>query len=144
VAVESLGRRELGEEALMEEAGGVEIQQQGELAGWPAVGDQQNQAEVDDTDDPMDKEATEALPATQLEIDKHRFRLCGIRTRQLPRRRTKTTQYRVVWDEHPNRSDSWINEDDVQILMPRLPCQRFSKLGPTGRKGRYASSPHAL
>ncbi len=31
---------------------------------WPAVGDQQNQAEVDDTDDPMDKEATEALPTT--------------------------------------------------------------------------------
>ncbi|ESZ89590.1 hypothetical protein SBOR_10026 [Sclerotinia borealis F-4128] len=49
VAVESLGRRELGEEALMEEAGGVEIRQQGELAG-----DQQNQAEVDDTDDPME------------------------------------------------------------------------------------------
>jgi hypothetical protein len=74
VAVESLGRRELGEEALMEEAGGVEIRQQGELAGWPAVGDQQNQAEVGDTDDPMDKEATEALPATQLEIDKPRPR----------------------------------------------------------------------
>ncbi len=32
MAVESL-RRELGEEALMEEAGGVEIRQQGELAG---------------------------------------------------------------------------------------------------------------
>jgi hypothetical protein len=71
VAVESLGRRELGEEALMEEAGGVEIRQQGERAGWPAVGDQQDQVEVDDTDDPTDKEATEALPATQLEIDKH-------------------------------------------------------------------------
>jgi len=40
VAVESL-RRELGEEALMEEAGGVEIRQQGEFAGCPAVGDQQ-------------------------------------------------------------------------------------------------------
>jgi hypothetical protein len=58
VAVESLGRRELGEEALMEEAGGVEIRQQRELAGWPAVGDQQNQAEVNDTDNPVDKEAT--------------------------------------------------------------------------------------
>jgi hypothetical protein len=42
VAVESLGRREVGEEALMEEAGGPEIRQQGELARWPAVGDQQN------------------------------------------------------------------------------------------------------
>ena len=41
VAVESLGRREVGEEALMEEAGGVEIRQQGEFAGCPAVGDQQ-------------------------------------------------------------------------------------------------------
>jgi hypothetical protein len=86
VAVESLGRRELGEEALMEEAGGVEIRQQGELAG-----DQQNQAEVDDTDDPMDKEATEALPTTQLEIDNHHFRLRGIRTQQLAGRQTKTT-----------------------------------------------------
>jgi hypothetical protein len=66
VAVESLGRRELGEEALMEEAGGVEIRQQGELAGWPAVGDQQNLAEVDGADDPLGKEATEALPATRL------------------------------------------------------------------------------
>ena len=125
VAVQSLGRRELGEEALMEEAGGVEIRQQGELAWWPAVGDQPNQAEVDDTDDPMDKEATEALLATQLEIDKHRFRLRGIRTQQLPGRQTKTTQYRVAWGEHPNRSDSWVNEDDVQILTPRLLCERF-------------------
>jgi hypothetical protein len=73
---------------------------------WPAVGDQQNQAEVDDTDDPMDKEATEALPTTQLEIDNHHFRLRGIRTQQLAGRQTKTTQYRVVWGEHPNRSDS--------------------------------------
>ncbi|KAH8596206.1 hypothetical protein B0O99DRAFT_594035 [Bisporella sp. PMI_857] len=37
VAVELLGRRELGGEVLMEEAGGVEKRQQGELAGWPAV-----------------------------------------------------------------------------------------------------------
>lgn len=93
VAVESLGRSELGDEALMEEAGGVEIRQRGELAGWPAVGDQQNQVEVDDTDDPTDKEATEALPATQLEIDWHRSQLHGIRTQQLPGRQTKTTQY---------------------------------------------------
>lgn len=41
MAVESLGRRELGEEALMEEAGGVEIRQQGELARRQALGDQQ-------------------------------------------------------------------------------------------------------
>ncbi|PVH67637.1 hypothetical protein DL98DRAFT_639498 [Cadophora sp. DSE1049] len=106
VAVESLGRRELGEEAVMEETGRVE---------------------VNDTDDRMDKEATEALPATQLEIDKLHFRLRGIRTQQLPGRQTKTTRYRVVWGEHPNTSDSWVNGDDVQISMPRLPCERSSQ-----------------
>ena len=41
MALKSLGRRELGEEALMEEAGGVEIRQQGELAWRPALVDQQ-------------------------------------------------------------------------------------------------------
>jgi hypothetical protein len=40
--VESLERRELGEEALMKEAGGVEIRQLGELGRRPALGDQQN------------------------------------------------------------------------------------------------------
>jgi len=35
---ETRGRRELGEEALMEEAGGVEIRQQGELAGVASRG----------------------------------------------------------------------------------------------------------
>jgi hypothetical protein len=58
------------------------------------VGDQQNQA-VDNTTDPMDKEATEDLPATQLEIDHRHFRLREIRIRRLGRQ-TKTTQYRVV------------------------------------------------
>jgi hypothetical protein len=112
----------------MEEAGGLEIRRQGELPGWPAVGYQQNQAEVDDTDDPMDKEAPEALLATQLEIDKHRFRLCGIRTRQLPRRQTKTTLYRVVWYEHPNRSDSWVNEDGVTSIPAcrDAPCNEIN------------------
>ena len=55
MAVESPEGRELGEEAPVGEAGGVEMRQQKELAGRPALGDQQNQAEVDDTDDPMDK-----------------------------------------------------------------------------------------
>jgi hypothetical protein len=82
----------LGEEALMKEEGGLEIRQQEELAGRPAVGNQQNQAEVNDRDDPMDKEATEALPTTQLEIDHGHLRLRGIRTQQLARRLTKTTQ----------------------------------------------------
>ena len=82
------------------EGGGVAMQQQEELAvqkeelGQPAVGDQQDLVEVLDADDPKDKEATEALPATQPEIpkiDKHRFRLRRVRARQLPRRQTKTT-----------------------------------------------------
>ena len=115
MAVEKLGGRELGEEELVGEVGKVEIQQQEELArqnkelGRPALGDQQNLVKVDDTDDPMDKEATEALSATQPEIpeiDEHRFRLRGIRTQPLARRQTGTTQYRVVWGKHPNRSDS--------------------------------------
>jgi hypothetical protein len=45
----------------------------------PAVGEQQDLAEVDDTDDPKDKATIKALPATQLKIDKHPFRLRGIR-----------------------------------------------------------------
>jgi hypothetical protein len=131
VAVETLGGRELGEEALVGEAGGVEIWQheeplaQKEVLGPPVLVDQQNPVEVDDTDDPMDKEATEALPATQPKIpDKHHFRLRGIRTQPLPGRQTGTTQYRIVWGEHPNRSDSWFNEDDVQISMP---CEPYSQ-----------------
>jgi hypothetical protein len=91
------------------------------------VGDQQNQAEVDDTDDPMDKEATEALPTAQLEIDNHHFRLRGIRSWQLAGRQMKTTQYRVVWGEHPNRSDSWVNEDDIRMSILRSACERSSQ-----------------
>ena len=81
------------------------MQQQEELAaqneelGHLAVGNQQDLVEVVDADDPKDKEATEALPAAQLKIpkiDKHRFRLRGVQARQLARRQTKTTQYRVV------------------------------------------------
>lgn len=63
--------------------GGVVIRQQGKLEGRPALGDQQNLVEVDDTDDPLDKEATKALPATKLEIIHHHFWLRGIRIQQL-------------------------------------------------------------
>jgi hypothetical protein len=129
--VETPGRSEPRGGELVGEAGGVAMQQQEELEGQTeelvAVGDQQDFVVVDDTDDPKDKEATEALPAAELEIDKHHFRLCGIRTRQLPERHTKTTQYRVVWGEHPNRYDSWVNEDDVQISMAPPPCERSSQ-----------------
>jgi hypothetical protein len=106
------------------EAGGVEMQQE-ELVGQeeelvrPAVGEQQGLVEVDDADDFEDKEATDAL-----EIDKYRFRLRGIRARQLAGRMTKITQYRVVWGEHLNRCDSWVNEDDVRMLMLPPPCER--------------------
>jgi hypothetical protein len=79
---------------------------------------------VVDLDDPEDREATEDLPSTQPENNKHRFRLRGIRARQLPGRQTKTTQYRLVWGKYPNRSDSWFNEDDVQISMP---CEPYSQ-----------------
>jgi hypothetical protein len=118
--VETPGRSEPRGGELVGEAGGVAMQQQEELAGQkeelgrPALGDQQ------------DKEATEALPATQLEIDRHRFRLRGIRSR-LARCQTKTTQYRVVWGEFPNRSDSWVNEDDVRISMLQPPGERSSR-----------------
>jgi hypothetical protein len=109
------------------------MQQRDELTGEkeelrrPALGDQQDLAGVIYVDFPKDKEATEALPATQPEIDHHHFRLRGIRTQPLARRQTMTTQYRVIWGEHPNRSDSWVNEDDVQISTPRPPCQRYSQ-----------------
>jgi len=79
--------------------GGVVAIQQEELAaqnkelGQLAVGDQQDLVKVVNAD-PADKEATEALLAAQpkiFEIDKHRFRLRGVRAQQLARRQTKTT-----------------------------------------------------
>ncbi|KAF8846493.1 hypothetical protein BDZ45DRAFT_454874 [Acephala macrosclerotiorum] len=126
--LEEWGRRET---EVVVEGGGVAMQEQEEPAaqkeepGQPPVGDQQDLVEVD-ADGPEDKEATEALPATQPEIDEHRFRLRGIRTRLLAGRQTETTQYRVVWGEHPNRSDSWVNEDDMRISMLQPPCERSS------------------
>ena len=92
-------------------------------------GDQQDLVEVVDADDPKDKESTVALPATQPEIpeiERH-FRLRGIRTQPLAGRQTGTTKYRVVWGEHPNRSDSWVNEDDVRMSMIQPPCERSSR-----------------
>ncbi|KAG0644942.1 hypothetical protein D0Z07_9333 [Hyphodiscus hymeniophilus] len=64
-------------------------------------------AEIIDTDDLKDREATKALLAAQSKIPKtkeHFFRLRGIRVRQLVSRQTKTTQYRVVWGDPPNSS----------------------------------------
>ena len=93
----------------------------------PAVIDQQDLAKVVDADDPKDKEPTKAQPAAQPklpETDEPRFRLRGVRARQLVGRQTKTTQYRVVWGKHPDRSDSWLNEDDIQISMP---CEPYSQ-----------------
>ena len=82
------------------------------------MGNQQDLVVINNTDNPKDKEATKALLATQLEINNHYFRLRGIHTQELPRHQTKTTQYQVICDEHPNRSDSWVNEEDIQISMP--------------------------
>jgi hypothetical protein len=116
------------------EGGAVAMQQQEELAaqkeelGHPVVGNQQDLVEVVDADDPEDKEATEALLAAQPKIpDEHRFRLRRIRTQPLAGRQTGTTQYRIVWGEHPNRSDSWVNEDDIRILMLRPLYERSSQ-----------------
>jgi hypothetical protein len=49
-------------------------------------GDERNLILAFDADDPKDKAATDILLAMQLEIDKHHFRLRGIRARQLTRR----------------------------------------------------------
>ena len=126
MAVELLGRRELGDESLMEKEGGVEIRQQGELAGRPAVGDQQIQAEVDDTDDPMDKEIRRLLRLSSHATGDRPspFSTC---VGYAPSSLTKTTQYRVVWGEHPNRSDSWVNKDDVRMSMLPPPCECSSE-----------------
>jgi hypothetical protein len=134
------------------EGGAVTVQQREELAaqeaklGQPAGGDQQDLVKVVDLDDPEDREATEDLPSTQPEIegnDEHRFRLRGVRARQFPGLQIKTTQYRVVWGEYPNRSYSWFNEDDVQISMPCVPNAqdlalpiRVRKMRSSQRKGR--------
>ena len=81
----------------MAEGGGVEIPQQEEIAGQkevlgrPAIGDERDLVAVDGKDDPEDNEATETLLATQLETDKHVFRLRAIRAWQLAGRQTKTT-----------------------------------------------------
>jgi hypothetical protein len=78
------------------------MQQQGGLGGQNkelgqrALGDQQDLIEVVDIYDPKSKEPTEALPATQLKTNKHRFQLRGICSRQLTGCQTKTAQYRVV------------------------------------------------
>jgi hypothetical protein len=105
----------------------LELWEKQETQVVPAVIDQQDLTEVVDADNPEDKEANEALLAAQpkiTETDKHRLRLRGLRARQLAGRRTKTTQYRVVWGKYPHRSGSWFNEDDIQILIP---CEQHSQ-----------------
>ncbi|TVY83406.1 hypothetical protein LSUE1_G002963 [Lachnellula suecica] len=114
----------------------VAMQQQEEFAvqkeelGQPAVGDQQGLVKVTDTDDPEDKETTEALPAAQTkipEIDKHRFRLRGIRTQPLAGRQITTKEYRIVWGDRLNKSDSWFNEEDIRMSVLQPPCERSSQ-----------------
>jgi hypothetical protein len=89
-----------------------------------AVGDGEDLAAVDGADNPKDEEATKTLPATQLEIGQHYFRLRGIRVRQLTECQTKTTQYKVVWGEHPNRHESWIDQNNVRVLTLLPPCKQ--------------------
>jgi hypothetical protein len=114
----------LGEEALVGEAEGVEIWQQGELAGQTALGDQQNQAEVDDPDNPISREVTGTLPAAQLDIDSHHFDCVEYAPSSLVEARQI---HRIVWGENPNRSNSWIKDDDVLMSMPRLPWKGSSQ-----------------
>jgi hypothetical protein len=48
-----------------------ELEGQKEELGQPAMGDERDLVVVDGTDNPKNKEATETLSATKLEIDKH-------------------------------------------------------------------------
>lgn len=92
MSVETLGRRELREEELAEKWGGVEVQQQEGVAGQkerlrqPTMGDERSLIVAFGADDPEDKAAigqSSHRDSMQLEIDKHHFRLSGIRARQL-------------------------------------------------------------
>ena len=93
----------------------------------------------------MDKEATEALPATQLEIDKHRFRSAW------------DTRPAACWTpdkDNPVPSRIGRTSKQVRFLGQRRRCANIRCHGclasdssqdlVPGRKGRYASSPHAL
>ena len=68
--VETLGRRELGVEEVVGEAGGVEMQLHEEPVGQkeelrpPALGDQQNLAEVDNTDEEQVKSPFASAPTS--------------------------------------------------------------------------------
>lgn len=115
-------------EVVVVEGGGVAMQQ--EELGQLAVGDPQDLVQIVDADEIEDQEATEALPTTQPEIpkiDEHRFRLRGIRTQPLAGRQTKTKEYRIVWGDRLNRSDSWFNEEDIRISVLQPPCERPSQ-----------------
>ncbi|KAL2063229.1 hypothetical protein VTL71DRAFT_5033 [Oculimacula yallundae] len=117
---------ELQETEVEVEGGPVAMQQQKGL-GDPDVGDQ-DLVEVVDADDLEDKEATEILLAAEPKIlVEHRFRLRGIRTQPLAGRQTKTTQYRIVWGDRLNRSDSWFNEEEIRISILRPSCERSSQ-----------------
>jgi hypothetical protein len=75
----------------------------------------------------MEKEATEALPAKQLEIDNHHFRLRGYAPSSLldaRQRQPSTESYEA------NIQTGMIlgsTKTDVQISMPQLPCKRSSR-----------------
>lgn len=142
---------ELQETGVVVEGGAVAMQQQEELAaqkeelGYTAVGDQQDLVKVVYADDPEEKEATDALPAAT----------------QDPLR----APFSSVWDTYP--AASWTQDRGNPIpnrmggtsKQVRFLGQRrrhanvnataalrtiLSRLGPTGRKGCYARSPHAL
>lgn len=105
--------------------GAVAVQQQEEL-GQPAVGNQQDLVEVNVAEDSEDKEPP---------------RICQPRKLRSPRSTSIVFDYALYapgsfldarqrqpgTESYGARSDSWINEDDVQIPMPRLPRERSSQ-----------------
>lgn len=114
---------------LEEELGLAALEQRQEELRPSAVVNQQDLVKivnVDDSGKMNPTQAPEALSAAQPkipEIIKNRCRLRGIRTRPFAGRQAQITQYRVVWGESPDKSDSWFNYDDIQMSMSRPPCK---------------------
>jgi hypothetical protein len=110
------------------EAGGREIQLREELTGLnkelgrPASGDQQNLVEVDDTYDPMNKEASKAQLATHLEMDKHSCPAAA-------RKRAHQDIYAFIGSDDYHSVNTYNNHNtcdtddkDLQPLKRRKPC----------------------
>lgn len=110
--------------------------------GRPALGDQQDLVEVDDTDGPMDKEATESLPAIQPEIpeidgtviDYVRYELGSFLDAR--RRQPSTESYGGI-SKHVGFLVQWRRRTNVNAMTALRTI--LSKLGSTGRNGHFQS-----